>query len=591
MSETDRLVGALWGLFTAEIATGHPVYFCFSQVSVGHALQKAAIATESPLQVICDAARNCFEISGPRAILRPEALTSGDGGRSMAIVLVCQQVLAVEKMVDDGRISRNAYFPRLREMMSSELPKVRQRPLSRSDFLEIWRTFKREVESCKGSTTDTVTFQFGRYIGSNATRGFPFSQALLSRADLIEVQKHSQKKRLLSSRLDDAWRELRRVRRWLSRRGEKLILAGALYEEILDQVRRFVSGHAMTDQSPSVPSQATLLEFGIGVDADDFFSENLFAFVQEKGSSVPMQDEGQVQSKLAELLPANTYIFCPPGESKEYWAFQEREVNVFAGQSFMVVARGHGMQRARAILDGLMPPLQVPETRCCTLGQRTDVRACRVDLPLDGYLSLSFRAGKIVSDSSDVRSVASYEWTGGVCVDLRARKYLREALPDAVRFGAKQFAINDVVGLGDLDTSWEGLKKRIDSLETDATFDLVFPNGGIAQLTIAVASRVAAERVGFLMDDRGSISPGLQRVDEQARALVGYTEPAGIVRPASVPELAALVRDIRDHRTSSCSREQRLVLCARAEASAASLVLKRLIVAFLMSSDCDTRTQ
>lgn len=583
MDEAGRIVGALWSLYMPEIASGHAVYFCFSQDSVREALKEIGIVSDSPIKVICDAARQCFDISTRQATLRKDALVRRAEGRSMAIVLVCQQVLAVETMIDDGRVSRNAYFPRLRELMSSQLPRDRQCPLSAEEFVQIWRTFQQEIESCEGCTDATVTFQFERYTGSNKTRGFPFSQALLSRADLLELQQHARRDRLVSRRGDEAWREVRAANRYLSRRAQKLVSEGSLHEEILEQVRQFLERSPTSSANAPRRSETKTFQLGIGIDPDDLLSERFFAFVQRKGSSTPIHDEAVVRDKLTDLLPGGGYTFCPPSDTDEYWVVQDRDVKVSAGRSFVIVARGFGMQHARAVLDGLIPPLPVPEECCRALGQSADIRVCRVELPQGSNLEITFRGGRIGESRNSVSTVSIYEWLGGVCVDLRARKYLREALPDAVRFGPIQFAISDLVGVGDRDTSWRELKKRLDALQTDATLDLSYPNGSIARLSIATMPRSAPVRAGFLINLDGTIAPQLQLLDEGAHAVVGYSELAPGVRPASMAELAALVRDMRDRKRNQYSADEHQALCSRVQASRAPSVLKGLILEFLMS--------
>jgi hypothetical protein len=79
-----------------------------------------------------------------------------------------------------------------------------------------------------------------------------------------------------------------------------------------------------------------------------------------------------------------------------------------------------------------------------------------------------------------------------------------------------------------------------------------------------------------------AISPSLRRLDERACALIGYIEPPGIVRPASITELAAFVRDIREHKKICYSADEWQALLARVEASRAPSVLKSVIIGFLM---------
>ena len=583
MDEAACIVAALWRLYEPEIASGHAVYFCFSQDSVGEALKKAGIASDSPLKMICDAARQCFDISARKATLRQGALVRRGDGRSMAILLVCQQVLAVEAMIDDGRLSRNAYFPRLRQLMSDQLPDDRQCPLLSEEFVQIWRSFRREVESCQGCTDETVTFHFDSYAGSNKARGFPFSQALLSRADLLELQRRARSDRLLSRRKDEAWREVKGASRYLSRRAAKLILEGSLLEEILEQVRQFLERSPKSTAQVARLSQTKTLQLGIGIDPDDILSERFFGFLQLKGTSGPIHEDLAIQANLEALLPRDGYVFVPPSDSDDYWLLQDRDVTVIPGRSFVVLARGYGIQRARAVLDGLSPPLELMEERFRGLGQSADIRVCRIEIPPGSGLELTFHAGRIAQSRSSARTPPYFEWLGGACVDLRARKYLREALPEAVRFGQVRFAISDLVGVGEQQMSWSRLKRRLDELATDTSLELSYPNSRTARLSVAVMPRSVPVRVGYPIGVDGKIGPQLQLLDRRARALIGYAEPATKVRPMDITELATLVQAVRNRQMNRYSADERQALCARVEASSAPSILKSLIVRFVMS--------
>ena len=580
----DSLIQALWSLYLPDIASGQPVYFCFCQDSVRRALKQAGISSDSPLGVICDAATRCFDFKGRHAILKEDALIGRADGRSMAIVLVCQQVLAVETMIDDGRVSRNAYFPRLRELMSSELPRDRQCPLSTEDFVQIWRTFQREIKRCEGCTAETVTFHFGRYEGSNKARGFPFSQALLSRADLMELQRRGRRDKLLSRQKNEAWRELRGASRYLSRRAQKLISEGSLHEEILDQVRQFLERPPVPAVRAARRAEGDLLQLGIGIEPDDIFNDHFFAFVRRKGTSTPIEDDdAAIHAKLQDILPADGYVFCPPSETDDYWLFEEREVTVTEGRSFVVVARGFGIQRARSILDGVNPSLDIPEERWRTLGLSDDIRACRIELPQTSSLEITLRAGRIAHTRSSASTASAFTWLGGICVDLRARRYLREALPEVVDFGEARFAISDVVGVGEQNIRWSGLKQRLDRLETDATLDLRYPNGSIARLSVAAMPRSIPVRMGFLIEIDGKVGTRLQPIDDGANALIGYSETAPRSRPLSVAELGKLVQELRIRTKSQYSEDECRALLGRIEVSGAPSILKSLIVKRLKS--------
>jgi hypothetical protein len=146
VNEIDKIADALWGLFRAEIGTGEPVFFCFSQETLKERLAASGIDGPSPLSTVCAAANACFDVEGHRVALKHGSLSPGAHGVSQAIVLVCQQILAVEEMArDSSQYSENAYFPRLRKLMGAGLMELSVNPFEFEEFEAIWRTFAREV--------------------------------------------------------------------------------------------------------------------------------------------------------------------------------------------------------------------------------------------------------------------------------------------------------------------------------------------------------------------------------------------------------------------------------------------------------------
>src|SRR5262249_40771872 len=163
-----------------DIAKGGPVYFTFSAELVRTLLSERGHATADPILEVCEAARQLYFIAGDDAVLREHALDVGAGGRSLAIILVCQQVLAVESMVRvPVGFSENAYFPRLRRLMSPLLAERSNNPFDFAEFEAIWRALGRDIRSVVGSADASITFRFGVESGVNKARAFPLSQALL----------------------------------------------------------------------------------------------------------------------------------------------------------------------------------------------------------------------------------------------------------------------------------------------------------------------------------------------------------------------------------------------------------------------------
>ncbi len=159
MTEPRDLSLALWKAFGDDIASGDPVFFCFSRELLGEELGYLGLTSETLTNAVCEAARACFYVDGTHVWLQGGALSADASGFSLSIVLVCQQVLAVEEMVrEGGSYSENAYFPRLRALMSPELAAHSANPFRFHEFERIWQTFAKEVRTISGSSDDTITF-------------------------------------------------------------------------------------------------------------------------------------------------------------------------------------------------------------------------------------------------------------------------------------------------------------------------------------------------------------------------------------------------------------------------------------------------
>jgi hypothetical protein len=576
VSSSEKLVSALWNLFRGEISTGDPVFFCFSQETMQEELLTAGFECDSPLQAICDVAHTCFKLDGHFAVLRPEALSPMRDGMSMSIVLVCQQVLAVEEMMRDrGGFSEHAYFPRLRALMSVHLPTLSMNPFRFGDFQSIWKQFAREIHSIKGCSSATITFKFGEYSGVNKARLFPLSQALLSRADLLELTTRTRAERLRTGSASEIWNEILRARGYLSRRAQLAFLR----ERVVEQAQRFARRRPLSASIPAVPSVSLdRLQLGFCLDAADWLNEEYRAFMMLKGTSSPIGDDVRVKEKLNEALADQGYMICALGESRDFWLLEEGEAEISPGETALLVANGPGLQRARLVLDGLVPPLRMEEDQIKSVGSSSETRACPVVVPSARNAKVRIRKGKIVHLAVLEDAVGGYEWIGGACVDARSRKYLRHALPTAVRFGAQELSTQEVTRVGNAGMKWDALETMIEKLVTDAVFDLRFVNGKVARLAVAVLPRVATERMGFPLDASGRLAPTLVRIGESDDAVVGFAEPiAPVLRPMETHAMAKLVRDLVARPSQKLTGQESLNIWRRVETSYAPDGVKQLI--------------
>jgi hypothetical protein len=581
VDESQNLASALWESFRDEIATGERVFFCFSQETLRVRLAAVGLGAETPLSTVCSAAGKCFDVEGDYVSLRPAALLPGSTGISMAIVLVCQQVLAVEEMVREGSVSENAYFPRLRALMSAELPRLSANPFRFDEFEAIWRRFAKEIRAVQGSTDETITFEFGAYSGVNKARLFPLSQALLSRADLSELLRHCRLDRLRMDSVRDVWNEIRGERNHLTRRGQRLVNTGFLRERIAEQVQNYArrsSPPVKSTDSGKLASRLDQLDLAISLDVTDWVQEEYRAFLTVRETSQRIDADRRVAEKLNALLAEQRYVFCSLGNFGDYWIFREGTVEVGPGDTLLVVGTDIGIQRARAVLDGLSPPVRLEESRIRGLGTATNVRVCPVSLPSNLSCKISIRAGRMFSGESAVPSLSNYDWLGGICLDRRSRKYLREALPYGVRFGVQEFLIGELSRVGDLSMSWDGFERAVRGLETDASYDLRYPNGRVARLAIGVARPIAAERMGFPVDHKGFLSPTLEPIGDSDASVVGFSGPkGGLWKPASTRALANLLRDLASHNGRRLTEQECQRVWCTAEASPVPNTVKQLI--------------
>lgn len=502
----------------------------------------------------------------------------------MSIVLVCQQVLAVEEMMRDrGGFSEHAYFPRLRALMSDHLPTLSMNPFRFGDFQNIWKQFAREIQAIKGCSTATITFKFGEYSGVNKARLFPLSQALLSRADLLELTTRTHTERLRTGSASEVWNEILRARGYLSRRAQLLIGTGFLRERVVEQAQRFARRRPLTASSAAEPTVSLdRIQLGFCLDATDWLNEEYRAFMMLKGTSSPIGDDARVKEKLDEVLTDQGHVMCALSESRDFWLLEEGDADISPGETILLVANGPGFQRARLVLDGLVPPLRIEEGQVRPLGSSSEMMACPIFVPSSRNAKVRIRGGKIVRRDSLEDEAFGYEWIGGACVDARSRKYLRHALPTGIRFGAHEVSTREVTRVGNAGMKWDALETMIDKLVTDANFELRFSCGKVARLAVAVVARVAAERVGYRLDSNGWLSPTLARIGDADDAVVGFAEPvAAVSRPIKTHNLAALIRDLVTRSARHLTVQEVQDVWLRVETSHAPEGVKQLISSLL----------
>ena len=72
---------------------------------------------------------------------------------------------------ESGGFTDDAYFPKLRKIISPDLKPLSLNPFSNNEFEHLWRTFEKEIKSIDGYTDGvTITFSFDFPKGKNKNR-------------------------------------------------------------------------------------------------------------------------------------------------------------------------------------------------------------------------------------------------------------------------------------------------------------------------------------------------------------------------------------------------------------------------------------
>jgi hypothetical protein len=581
--DDDLLVELLWDLFRPEIASGEPVRFCFSGDLLAEHFAKSGHDGSVP-EWISSCARNCFDVGTNKVSLVVGAFCETKCGLSRAIVLVCQQVLAVEEMVAEGtQYSENAYFPRLRRLMASELPRVSANPFGFDEFESIWRTFAREVRRVRGSSDDTITFEFDAYEGNSKARQFPMSQALFSRGDLSSLATYCRQDRLRSASADDVWSEVRRERYHLTRRAQKIINSGFLRERLIDQTRRFAE-RLLTHEKRALRDEQLPLEslsLFISLDVVDGVREEYFAFLMSDDTGQRVDNAVEVEKRVDAVLGRRGYFFCALNQLSDGWTYASGERAVSPGDSIIVVGRKRSILEGKEHASRYIPSIEWDDSRTRSLGADETISVVPFALPMVLRNAIILRAGAIVEERALTQTPPTFKWMGGICLDSRSCKYLFPYLPTGVIFGERQFNLHELRRVSGTRMDWNAFGKSIAHLRTDVSYEIEFTDGFEARLAIASQCR-NSDRMGFPFNSMGQPSPMLAPVGALDSAIVGFECPAQrIERPADTRTVARLLRDLKLRAGRAPNDKELQIARDRVETSSTPATVKRVINALL----------
>lgn len=564
MIKPADLANCLWKPFLEDISRGGPVYFTFSADLVRALLSQEGYAVSDPVLEVCETARQLYFISGDEAVLYGGALDVGTSGRSFAIILVCQQVLAVESMVrDPSGFSEHAYFPRLRRLMSPYLEEIRTNPFQFAEFEAIWRALARDIRSIPGSSDSSITFRFGVESGVNKARAFPLSQALLTLEDLRVIALRG-KLRLEKASPADIWRILKQLRYYLTRRARRLIDLGVFKERVVEQVLSYLKVAERTTgrQEQVRPAQQDIIVFR---DTSDWFEEVYRAYLRAPDAA-PSHDESQIQAELAKRMAGEAFLVFPLAELGDSWVCSNRSTAIEPGESFLLVGEPVSMsdleQRLRqqgvestqfSSFDGLLG----------TLGPYAVTQRALVA----GASQVTVRNGRVASvDQSP--GAAKYRWAGGLSVDARGLRFLREYLPARIEFSDAEFTFQQLEAVNGRYMSAASFISSLASATGDTSFEMDFPGAHMARLTVAISRLPKEAAVGYPVGVDGSLEIGLVGAAAGNRVVSGFSETVdGLASGFDVRSCAMLLKALRARVGQEVPRAGVEGVCSRVRAS------------------------
>jgi hypothetical protein len=544
VTSATELAPLLWDSFVHEVASGRPVYFAFCSDLLRTAVCGALGSADDPVEIVCKAAAELFVVIGNEAFLTKDALTVGPNGFSYAIVLVCQQVLAVESMVRDPQgFSENAYFPRLRRLMSPSLSESSTNPFQFSEFESIWRALERDIRSVSGSTDASVTFRFGVEYGINKARAFPLSQALLTLEDLCTVVAgRSEKLRVAAA--GDVWRVLKQVKSRLSRRAQRLVGLGFFRDRIAAQVVNYARTELRRiEERTSPPRKSGPVDLLIFRDTADWFGTGYRALLQLTDGS-RILDDAQIGAALHRRVGDGRLLVLTLGELGDCWICGERSLFIAPGESFLVVGTNEALATATTTLNKLRV-------------RSSEVEGTRGVLGMSGeYAVLQFCSAKdateiIVRDGwitgvSGVAARAAYEWVGGVAVDVRKTRFLLDFLPTHAKFSDEVVGLEQMISVNQKYMSFASFRAMIEKEAMGSSlYEVAFAGGRRARLGVAINRFPLDQPRGHLVDESGKIAIDVDQISPDDFAVVGFAErhrplPAGFDVRACALLLAGL---------------------------------------------------
>jgi hypothetical protein len=584
MLKISEAIQALWSPFVNQICTGKPVYLTFHRELVTSAFQKAGWQGEDAVQALCDLASGFYEIGRSHVDLYDSATKPFGSGLSPAIIIAAQQVLAVEEMVRErGGYSENAYFPRLRRMIDPELEVTPSNPFSFLEFENVWQTIAREMIKLGGNHDRTVTFHFGE-TGINKARSFPLSQALLTQEDLLSICRRIKPSQILKVDRETLWNTVRRNRSFLRRRSQRLVEIFFFRDRIVDQLRAFAEKVTPDDLIEIEIEQdgETKFELRVFKDSSDWLTEEFRYTIYNPETSERREDFKLIERILTSDINRRGFLVLPLGGHGDFWTRRTEAMAVNPGDSVVVIGGAHESERARQILRASFQSGDIQIGLESTVPGNSRIEIKELRLPTTLSREILIKAG-IFQESSE--RVSRYQWLGGICVDARSNKYLRDYLPTEIAFANVRMRINEVERVNGVRMDFRSLLQNIEEANSDMNLELQFRNGLTAKLGIGIRRAINQDKIAFVVNNDGNLSPIPRYVDGSIPVSSGYSlENDASVGSLSQRQLGCLIEELRAGKGIPISHSQCEQVAQRVMGSRCPESVKTAVVALLRRS-------
>lgn len=593
MIDAEIIIKTLWQPFMKQIRNGDVVYFTFHRQFLVDLFESEKINCDHPVELINSLANVYIEVVGNKASIKPLAFIPLSNGFSPIIILVCQQVLAVEEMVrDESGHSENAYFPRLRKMISSSLQEDSLNPFEFSEFEEVWRTLKKEMQSINVVSEKIATIHFGKGRGVNKARSFPLGQALFSSYDLKTICRIIGLDKLKQSDKDTIWTELRSIRKQLGSRAEKLTGLDFLRQRLLQQIISFskvITFEHLLDTDEKTPKINVNNDLIFFKDEIDWLSEEFRAYIFNNITKERIDDENVISRHLHYLIDSNNgYMVLALGDSGDHWIKCKSEKEVRSGDTFLLIGNCSGIKTAEAILKRIfnIATFSVSNSQQHSYNIRND-KIILYEVVNDSKYHINFFVsdGGFLNKTSDDSQHDAYFWNGGFCINKKMHLYLIDYLPESIIFGnVTEFNMSDVVKINSKPLEFNYFKNNLEDSTEDRLFEFEFGCGFKANIRIAKSKNENVNYLGFKFNRLKHLNPVVEEIDNtfpmlQGYQLVNYTQTTILPLSVLAAAIDALVHSSSGEKLKNYNLEKiRIIMIKSAPTKQLKSIISQLLV-------------